>query len=160
KPSILAGDWLPPPIHMPLFVLGAIAYLLMGYLTAVLVRPRNVLGDIATGTATGTAAGLVTFALGLGPAFVLSFGVVVALEDLTMLQQGYTTCEPRPLSPDAVEKPPHPQDTLITKYPDLETLPEHERPTLLYSKIVADIVTGTFAGIWVGILASLGFGWL
>lgn len=158
QPSFLARDWsLPSSLVPPFLILGAAAFLLMGYLTAALVRPRNVLGDIGAGTATGTAAAVVMFAFGVGPGFVLANGVVVALPDLDTLQKGYETRQSRPVN---VGEPPlaHPQDEIVKRYPDLEAFPEHERGNILMMKIVADVVIGSFTGIWMGVLTSLGFG--
>jgi hypothetical protein len=135
-------------------LVGLIAWLGMGLFTYLLVRPRDRWSEVGAGLGTGLAAGLSQFTFGTGPATVLALAIVVSLQDLKLLAEGYATRAGPPVSEEPQQPKPHPQDALLEKYPDLAAVPEQQRAGILYGKIAADNVAGTFLGIWLALLMS------
>jgi tRNA A-37 threonylcarbamoyl transferase component Bud32 len=147
---VFRGWGLPWPLRVAFILLGPVAYFAMGLLVTILVRPKDRLGDLAAGAATGVAAGLVAFALGLAPLAVTN-GVFGALGDLHLLAFGYATHQPQ----KDVNFSGHPQELILQAYPDLAEVPEQQRANIVAGKVSADILARSILGIWLAMLASL-----
>ena len=152
KPPFMALDFTVPAwlwyVTLPL---GLLAVGGLGLFIVLLVRPRDSWGDAGAGLATGLTAGLANFIL-VGPALVLALSIVVSIQDLFLVAEGYQTKAPAGARIPPQRPKPHPQDVLLEKYPDLAQAPEAKRAALLMAKIIADNVSGVFAGIWLALL--------
>jgi tRNA A-37 threonylcarbamoyl transferase component Bud32 len=132
-----AGDWLFPALGVG----GLLAWVSMGWLAVVLVRPRDAWGDLAAGLATGLTGGVVAFT-GVGAwVLLLRFALVPALGDLDLLVRTGT---------DA-----HGAAVLAEAYPDLQGVPAEERGQVLAQKIACDVALLMPLGLWLGMTMAL-----
>jgi tRNA A-37 threonylcarbamoyl transferase component Bud32 len=143
-PPLLAVAGPNPTWLLPLGALGMLAWILMGWLAVRLVQPRDTLGDLAAGLATGMVAGVVMFIGAVSWILLLRFALVPSLADLDLLAR-------------AADRP-H-ADALLEAYPDLRSAPAEQRGKLLADKIACDLALRLPLGIWFGtILVATVFG--
>jgi hypothetical protein len=131
-----ARDWIA--------LLCALPVVSMGLITALLVRPKDFRGDLFAGLATGTVAALTAYLIGFGWIAVLGTTLVLAHEDFELLRR----------FGQGREAPGRGAD-LVKKNPQLRSMDELERSTLLAHKLQDDLVRGMPLGIWLGLLAAL-----
>jgi hypothetical protein len=149
RPSLAIDLSILDELLVPLAVIGAVLPFLMGLANYWLVRPRDVWADVSAGITTALASTLSSFAAGIGWAVILAMTVVPSIADLTWF--GDATRRPA-----AAQGPlAHPSAVLVEHYPDLADLPADDRGGRFMSKVVADQVTGSAWGVWLGLLLSL-----
>lgn len=138
---LLSLDWrVPVGVIGTLFVLGILLSAFLGYITVLLVRPKNRQADIAAGLTMSLIAGVGWFITFVGP-----FSVYVGWGDDDASVFEYIAFR------DA--KAAH--ESLVYNYPDMKEVPEHERARLLRLKMSADMMVNARRGIWVGLFVSV-----
>jgi hypothetical protein len=156
----LAGLDLPPSHRLMsgAIILGLILHFGIGLVISLLVRPKDIWADVGAGTGTGLVAAVAAFFLFIGPTAVTEWVMVAPADDLALLSEGYQIKAPPPAEAEGQAKKErlHPQDVLIERYPDLESVPEENRAGRVASKMLAQSVVGVITGLWAGLLFSLG----
>src|SRR5262249_15811802 len=133
---VLSEQWI-----RALNLLGILAFVCMGLLTAVLVRPRSLSEDVVAGLATGTVCAITAFVTSI--AWVSAMALTVSTStghDLRMLRH----LSANPSAPDVLQA-----------YPDLLLYPPEERGVQLVGKVFGDLVIGVALGLWLGIVFIL-----
>ena len=117
---------------------GVMYLLLLGLLLAIsaLVRARTRGADIAAGLMTGLVTAVTFFTVSFGWWSVYSWAVVPASADLTLLAGS--------------------DDVLLSRYPDLATVPEAERRAVLLDKAQFDQAIRIPQGILLGMVLAVG----
>ena len=138
---------LPDGLAVPCMILGFLAPFMMGLATVLLVKPRDIWGDLSAGLTTGLSGTLATFATGLGWAVVLAMVVVPSISDVSKLGDS--------VHGSSVETTEHPSKALVATYPDLEGVEPEQRGSAIFSKIMADQVVGSFWGVTLGLLLAV-----
>jgi eukaryotic-like serine/threonine-protein kinase len=113
----------------------------MGLLIAICVRPRDHWADISAGGLTSLTAALISFFIAGGPTTTMAYEEAAIRRDVDLLASGFATRDA--------------QEILLHRYPDLQAAPEGFRANYLAGKIHADLMAGSFRGIWQGLFASL-----
>lgn len=149
----LTGFQFPSLLIGPLLGVGLIAFVFMGPFILLLIQPKDRWADAVSGLATGIVAGLVGFAVGIGPVFVIALTIVPSITDFVLL--GEATSLERFRDKEAPPRT-HPTDDLVARYPDLADVEPSGRGSMLYPKIISDQVSGIFLGIWYGLAFALG----
>jgi hypothetical protein len=145
-PPFLAKSWpMAGWLFLPLGAVGMAAWLSMGWLTIRLVRPRDALGDLAAGLATGLVGGVVVFTGAGSWVLLLRFALVPSLPDLELLARTNQDGVPRAEA----------ASVLVERYPDLRDVPANERSKVLAQKIAYDVALRLPLGIWLGMLFVL-----
>jgi Flp pilus assembly protein TadD len=137
-----------PSWWQPVSIVAIVVLLsMMGFATAVLVRPTTRHAAVAAGLAVGFLSAVTAFALSLGWGPLSIKTIFPIQEDLTLLgDAAFTRTGPGQ---------PHPSDRLLARYPDLEKIPERNRGGLLAGKLMGDMLGGLITGLWWGMLLSL-----
>ena len=138
-----------------LSLLSLVPLLMAGLLVALAVRPRDRWADLSAGGLMALIGATVFFFLGAGPTITAQQESHAIAEDVRLLALGFTRHEPPPAVERQAGTPPkHPQEVLLERYPDLESVTEDRRAGYLTSKIVADLWPAAVQGIWLGLFVS------
>ncbi len=129
------------------FGIGVIFFIWMavGWVTAVIVRPRSGAASIAVGLVAGLAMTLTVYCLSTG--FFSSFYVTVVPmhEDVELLTQGAI---------GTAEQSEYANRMLQWKYPDLESIAPAKRADVLEDKVLADSFLSIPKSILIGVIAT------
>jgi eukaryotic-like serine/threonine-protein kinase len=147
RPWVFYTPVLPDGFQQASLVAILVVMAMMGFATAVLVRPRTRHAAVAAGLAVGFLSAVTAFALSLGWGPLASKCIGSVQYDLVVLSEAAFT--------RAGPGQPHPSDRLLAKYPDLEKVPEGERANALLGKIIGDMIVGLIVGLWWGMLMAL-----
>ncbi|MBA4190465.1 MAG: hypothetical protein C0467_20960 [Planctomycetaceae bacterium] len=152
---LLRVEWSIPTVLLWFLVaVGGVLHLSVGMLTYMATRSRERLSHLGGAAAVGLIASVIAFTLYLGPASLIAAVIVPNVEDLGLLSGGFVTREP--VLPREGEAPrPHAQERLLTRYPELSSVPEAERASLLFGKIVATSMLGIYEGLLLGMVMTL-----
>ena len=107
---------------------------MMGFATAVLVRPATRHAAVAAGLAVGFISAIVAFALSLGWGPLVAKTLLPIRDDLYVMSEAAFT--------RSATGQPHPSDRLLAKYPDLEKAPVWNRGNLIAGKMMGDLLVG------------------
>jgi hypothetical protein len=155
--SLLRWDGtIPTGLFLGLLVLAGVIHLSVGMLTYLATRSRDGFSYLAGAAAVGLVGSVVGFTLYVGPLALFTTAILPTRGDLVLLGQGFTTREPRPV-PEGESPPPHPQDRLLARYPELATVPEKDRAGLLYAKVLSDNILGMYEGLLLGMVLTLAY---
>jgi hypothetical protein len=149
RPWLIALPHLPRASAVAGFGVVFLVFTLMGYITALMVRPVTRHTAVAAGLAVGSIAGFIALAVGLGWV-PLAFVAGQAVDDDVRILTEASFARFR--SGD-----PHPSERLLAQYPDLGKVPEGERGAVILGKIHLDLTKGAIAGLWLAMVTSLAF---
>jgi tetratricopeptide (TPR) repeat protein len=147
RPWIVYSPVLPPWWQLVAFVLLMVVVGMMGFATAIMVRPATRHAAVASGLGVGLLSAVTSLALSLGWGPLAAKSLRPISEDLGILGDAAFF--------RSGTGAPHPSDRLLAKYPDLEKVPNRYRGSLVVGKMSGDVLAGLIAGLWWGILLSL-----
>ncbi|MFK8113010.1 MAG: serine/threonine-protein kinase, partial [Rubripirellula sp.] len=139
----LAIDWRPYEVAAQFVFLGMLSGI--GWATARLVKTKNRAADIGAGLSVGLLAGLIAFISGMGSTIQRSLEMSQSQHDTEIMFQLAV-----------VGDKTYSHERITTRYPTLKKIqnPVH-RAQVLRNKVIADSISHSITGIWLGSAITL-----